>query len=151
MWSECVTILKKKNCRRKSQKTLIGIEYHSVCVLEGDAVRKMVFLLIPTAAHWTALMKRYEVKAKPTGRLLGRGKYGRVIEPSSAGKILAGKVFKIKTIDRQRTLLFGELSFMPQVHHPNVVQYKEVCFLENETVSNETTDEQSLCLPSYTR
>ena len=60
-------------------------------------------------------MKRYEVKAKPTGKLLGREKYGRVIQPSSAGKIVAGKVFK--TIDRQQTLLFGELSFMPQVHH----------------------------------
>ena len=61
-----------------------------MCV-RGDAVRKTVFLLIPTAA-WTALMKRYEVKAKPTGKLLGRGKYGRVIQPSSAGKIVAGKI-----------------------------------------------------------
>ena len=65
-------------------------------------------------------MKRYEVKAKPTGRLLGRGKYGRVKEPSSDGKILAGKVFK--TIDCQRTLLFGEISFMPQIHHPNIIK-----------------------------
>ena len=123
--------------------------YHTVCVLGGDEVRKTVFLLIPTAALWTALMKRYEVKAKPTGRLLGRGKYGRVIEPSSAGKILAENVFK--TIDRQRTLLLGELSFMPQVHHPNIVQYKGVCFLENGAASNGTNDKQFSCLPSYTR
>ena len=118
----------------------MGIEYHSVCVLGEDAVSKIVFSLIPTAALWTTLMKRYEVKAKPTGRPLGRGKYGSVIEPSLAGKILAGKVFK--TIDHQRTLLFGELSFMSQVHHPNIVQYKGVCFLENETASNGTTDTQ---------
>ena len=80
-----------------------------MCVRGGCS--KIVFLLIPTAALWTTLMKHYEVKAKPTGRLLGRGKYGSVTEPSSAGKILAGKVFK--TIDCQRTLLFGELSFKP--------------------------------------
>ena len=77
----------------------MGIEYHSVYVLGGDAVSKIIFLLIPTAALWTTLMKRYEVKTKPTGRPLGRGKYGSVTKPSSAGKILAGKVFK--TIDRQ--------------------------------------------------
>ena len=74
------------------------------------------------------------MKAKPTGIILGSGTYGRVIELKSAGQIVAGKVFKTSSYIHQKTLtnkLFGELSLMTQVHHPNIVQCKGVCFLEN--------------------
>ena len=77
------------------------------------------------------------MKAKPTGIVLGSGTYGRVIELLSAGEIVAGKVFKTSSYTHQKTLtnkLFGELSLMTQVHHPNIVQCKGVCFLENETM-----------------
>ena len=77
------------------------------------------------------------MKAKPTGIVLGSGTYGRVIELLSAGEIVAGKVFKTLSGIHQKTLtnkLFGEFSLMTQVHHPNIVQCKGVCFLENETM-----------------
>jgi len=77
------------------------------------------------------------VKPKPTGKELGRGTYGRVIELISAGEIVAGKVFKTSSNVHPRTLtnkLFGELSLMTQVHHPNVVQCKGVCLLESEAM-----------------
>ena len=77
------------------------------------------------------------MKAKPTGIELGSGTYGRVIELLSAGEIVAGKVFKILSNNHQQTLtnkLFGELSLMTQIHHPNIVQCKGICFLENETM-----------------
>jgi len=77
------------------------------------------------------------VKAKPTGKELGSGTYGRVIELISAGAIVAGKVFKISSNVHPQTLtnkLIGELSLMTQVHHPNVVQCKGVCLLESEAM-----------------
>ena len=77
------------------------------------------------------------MKAKPTGKELGSGTYGRVIELLSAGKIVAGKVFKISSNVHPRALtnkLIGELSLMTQVHHPNVVQCRGVCLLESEAM-----------------
>ena len=77
------------------------------------------------------------MKAKPTGTELGSGTYGRVIELISAGEIVAGKVFKTSSNVHPRALtnkLFGELSLMTQVHHPNVVQCKGVCLLESEAM-----------------
>ena len=77
------------------------------------------------------------MKAKPTGTELGSGTYGRVIELSSAGEIVAGKVFKISSNIDQQTLTnkwLRELCLMAQVHHLNIVKCKGVCFLENETV-----------------
>ena len=77
------------------------------------------------------------MRARPTGIVLGSGTYGRVIELKSAGEIVAGKVFKTPSHIHQKTLtnkLFGELSLMTQVYHPNIVQCKGVCLLENETM-----------------
>ena len=77
------------------------------------------------------------MKAKPTGKELGSGTYGRVIELLSAGEIVAGKVFKTSSNVHPQTLtnkLIGELSLMTQVHHPNVVQCKGVCLLESEAM-----------------
>ena len=80
-----------------------------------------------TADHQLRLA--YTMKAKPTGRELGSGTYGTVIELISAGEIVAGKVFKTSsTIDHQViNKLCGELSLLAQVHHPNIVQCKGVC------------------------
>ena len=77
------------------------------------------------------------MKAKPTGKELGSGTYGRVIELKSAGEIVAGKVFKTSSNVHPRALtnkLIGELSLMTQVHHLNVVQSKGVCLLESEAM-----------------
>ena len=72
------------------------------------------------------------MKAKPTGVKLGSGTFGTVIELTSAGKTVAGKVFKTSSYEQLQSLiskLHGEVIFMSQVHHPNVVQFKGVCFL----------------------
>ena len=77
------------------------------------------------------------MKATPTGIELGSGTYGQVIELLSAGEIVAGKVFKTSSNIHQQTLtnkLFGEMSLMTQVHHPNIVQCKGLCFLENKAM-----------------
>ena len=104
---------------------------------EGSkGLRYAVFILILTGELQKAL-RRYTVKAKPTGIVLGSGTYGRVIELLSAGDIVAGKVFRTSSGIHKKTLtnkLFGELSLVTQVHHPNIVQCKGVCFLENETM-----------------
>ena len=103
---------------------------------EEQLKKRILFPFIPTAALRAAL-KRYTVKAKPTGIELGSGTYGRVIELLSAGEIVAGKVFKTSSGIHQQTLknkLFGELALMTQIHHPTVAQCKGVCFLENETM-----------------
>ena len=76
------------------------------------------------------------MKAKPTGIVLGSGTNGRVIELLSAGEIVAGKVFRTSLSIHHQVMnrLYGELTLMTQVHHPNIVQCKGVCFLENETM-----------------
>ena len=79
------------------------------------------------------VFKPYTRKAKPTGKELGSGTYGRVIELRSGGEIVAGKVFKTSlTIDHQ--LMKRELELLVQVHHPNIIQFKGVCFLKDKTM-----------------
>ena len=67
---------------------------------------------------------------------MGSGTYGTVIELTSAGEILAGKVFKTSsTIDHQvKKKLCEELSLMTHIHHPNIVEFKGVCFLKSHTM-----------------
>ena len=82
-------------------------------------------------------LKPYTRKAKPTGTELGSGTYGTVIELTSAGETVAGKVFKTSSYIHQQAMinkLCGELSLMTQVHHPNIVQCKGVCLLVNQTM-----------------
>ena len=89
-----------------------------------------------TADLLVCQLKPYTRKAKPTGTKLGSGTYGKVIELTSAGEIVAGKVFKTSlTTDHQvMNKLCGELSLMAQIHHPNIVQCKGVCFLKHQTM-----------------
>ena len=80
-------------------------------------------------------LKQYTRKAKPTGTELGSGTYGTVIELTLAGEIVAGKVFKTLSHKQPQMLinkLRAELFLLTQVHHPNIVQCKGVCFLKNQ-------------------
>ena len=77
------------------------------------------------------------MKAKQTGTYLDRGTYGRVIELKSGPKTLAGKVLNIPSCIPSQTViskLRKEVSLMAKVHHPNIVHFEGVCFLENETM-----------------
>ena len=67
---------------------------------------------------------------------MGSGTYGTVIELKSAGEIVAGKLFKTSSTVDHRVVnkLCEELNLMALVHHPNIVQFKGVCFLKNQTM-----------------
>ena len=74
-------------------------------------------------------LKPYTRKATPTGALLGSGTYGSVIELTSAGETVAGKVFRMSSTVRLQAIanrVCGELIMMTQLHHPNIVQCKGV-------------------------
>ena len=77
-------------------------------------------------------LKPYTRKATPTGKELGIGTYGSVIELTSARETVAGKVFRMSsTVQLQAVAnrVCGELIMMTQLHHPNIVQCKGVSLL----------------------
>ena len=84
-----------------------------------------------------AQLKPYTRKARPTGTVLGSGTYGSVIELTSAGETVAGKVFRTSSTIRLQPVanrVCGELIMMMQLHHPNVVQCKGVSLLTDQTL-----------------
>ena len=86
----------------------------------------------PPADLHRARLKPYTRKATPTGKMLGIGTYGSVIELRSAGETVAGKVFRMSsTVQLQAVAdrVCGELIMMTQLHHPNIVQCKGVSVL----------------------
>ena len=99
---------------------------------------KLHVLFIPTDEHTLVdQLKPYTRKAKATGIELGSGTYGTVVELKSAGETVAGKVFKVSLHTQPQIVinrLCGELSLMTQVNHPNIVECKGVCFLDDKTV-----------------
>ena len=79
-----------------------------------------------------AQLKPYTRKATPTGKVLGVGTYGSVIELRSAGETVAGKVFKMSSTAQVLPVALrvcGELSTMMRLNHPNIVQCKGVSLL----------------------
>ena len=79
-----------------------------------------------------ARLKPYTRKATPTGKVLGVGTYGSVIELRSAGETVAGKVFRMSSTAQVLPVanqVCGELTMMTQLHHPNIVQCKGVSLL----------------------
>ena len=80
-------------------------------------------------------LKPYTRKATPTGRELGSGTYGSVIELTSARETVAGKVFRMSSTVRLQAVanrVCGELIMMTQLHHPNIVQCKGVSLLMDQ-------------------
>ena len=79
-------------------------------------------------------LKPFCRKAKQTGVVLGSGRYGTVIELTSAGETVAGKVFKptsaaqLQAVDSK---VCGEIITIQQLSHPNIVQCKGVSLLVN--------------------
>ena len=82
-----------------------------------------------------AQLKPYTRKATPTGKVLGSGTYGSVIELTLARETVAGKVFRMSSSVNLQAIAFrvcGELNTMMQLHHPNIVQYKGVSLLMDQ-------------------
>ena len=79
-------------------------------------------------------LKPYARAAKPTGKCLGSGTYGKVIELTSNGEILAGKIFRMSAAENTEeiaTKMQEEIITMFQLKHPNIVNCKGVCYLPN--------------------
>ena len=78
-----------------------------------------------------AQLKPYTRKATPTGKDLGSGTYGSVIELTSAGETMAGKIFRMSSTAQQQAIankVCREMIMMAELNHPNIVQCKGVCF-----------------------
>ena len=74
---------------------------------------------------------------KPTGKRLGEGAYGCVEELEVNGLICAGKkMYKTLTdsgnegADHMIQKYYDECQLLSDIHHPNVVQFLGICFLE---------------------
>ena len=82
-----------------------------------------------------AQLKPYTRKATPTGKVLGSGTYGSVIELISARETVAGKVFRMSSSVNLRTIanrVCGELITMVRLHHSNIVQCKGMSLLTDQ-------------------
>ena len=80
-------------------------------------------------------LKPYTRKAKPTGTVLGSGTYGSVIELTSAGETVAGKIFRVSSTVRRQAIgnkMCGEVIMMLQLSHPHIVQCKGVSLLVDQ-------------------
>ena len=79
-----------------------------------------------------AQLKPYARRATPTGKVLGVGTYGSVIELTSARETVAGKVFRMSSTAHALSVALrvcGELSTMMRLNHPNIVVCKGVSLL----------------------
>ena len=96
----------------------------------------ILFIFILTAQRQLRrALVGYTKRAKPTGKKLGSGSYGTVIELKLDDETVAGKVFRPLSCIKLQTLinkLRDELIVMDRVKHQNIVQYKGVCFLKNQ-------------------
>ena len=82
-----------------------------------------------------AQLKPYTRKSTPTGKLLGSGTFGSVIELTSARETVAGKVFKMSSSVNLQAIanrVCGELITMVRLHHHNIVQCKGVSLLTDQ-------------------
>ena len=74
----------------------------------------------------------FSIKARPTGKELGRGSYDSVIELRTNKEIVAGKVFNIEPEVASKPLKPNVDKIVKEIvtslHHPHVVASKRVCF-----------------------
>ena len=80
-------------------------------------------------------LRPYIRKATRTGKILGSGTYGSVIELISARETVAGKVFRMSSSVNLQAIanrVCGELITMVRLHHPNIVQCKGVSLLTDQ-------------------
>ena len=73
--------------------------------------------------------------AKETGRLLGIGSFGCVVELSikGAGKFAAKKFHETLIVDGDTSLLVKECKLMSELIHPNIAKFFGVCKLPSRT------------------
>ena len=84
-------------------------------------------------------LKMLVTRAGPTGRELGSGSYGSVIELRTDQEIVAGKVFKVSNSATRLLMtkvysISKEIETITNLHHPNIVASKGVCFLPDSVM-----------------
>ena len=84
-------------------------------------------------------LKMLVTRAGPTGRELGRGSYGSVIELRADQEIVAGKVFRVSNSATRQLMpkvhsIIKEIKTITNLHHPNIVASKGVCFLPDSVM-----------------
>ena len=74
--------------------------------------------------------------AKETGRLLGIGSFGCVVELiiKGAGKFAGKKIHEALIVDGDTSLLVKECKLMSELIHPNIAKFCGVCKLPSRTV-----------------
>ena len=103
----------------------------------------------------STLLKQLRPKTKqaiPTGKVLGSGAYGSVIELKCEGNIVAGKKFRALSVDDTTAVqkkIKDELNIMMEVNHPNIVQTMGVCFLPDEPLPVLLMERMACNLHSY--
>ena len=101
------------------------------------------------------MLKQLRPKTKqaiPTGKVLGSGAYGSVIELKCEGNIVAGKKFRALSVDDTTAVqkkIKDELNIMMEVNHPNILQTMGVCFLPDEPLPVLLMERMACNLHSY--
>ena len=73
---------------------------------------------------------------KETGRELGRGSYGTVVEltVNDEGKFAGKIIHKALISEKSYTLMANECKIMSELEHPNIVRFCGVCSLSSSTI-----------------
>ena len=114
-----------------------------------------ISLITSSGSPRSTLLKQLRPKTKkaiPTGKVLGSGAYGSVIELTWEKKIVAGKIFRTMSRDHKIAVqesIKDELGAMMEVNHPNIVQTMGVCFLPNEPLPVLLMERMQYNLHSY--
>lgn len=116
--------------------------------LATERVRMLIMVIIkraPRCGQTTVTMdaiKQLELahvkvfkNAKETGRLLGIGSFGSVVELSikGIGKFAGKKIHEALIVDGDTSLLVKECKLMSELIHPNIAKFCGVCKLPSRT------------------
>ena len=73
---------------------------------------------------------------KETGRVLGKGSYGTVVELTikGAGQFAGKKIHEVLIVNNDATLMAKECKVMSALEHPNIVKFCGVCRLSSTTI-----------------
>ena len=74
--------------------------------------------------------------AKETGRLLGNGSFGSVVELAikGAGKFAGKKIHQALVIDGDESVIAKECKLMSELIHPNIAKFCGVCMLPSNPI-----------------
>ena len=74
--------------------------------------------------------------AQETGRLLGNGSFGSVVELAikGAGKFAGKKIYQALVIDGDESVLVKECKVMSELIHPNIAKFCGVCMLPSNPI-----------------